>query len=89
MMEAMADKPAREKHRRPSAAEMDERVNIEHDDPEAVIKALMEVDPDSPEAKRTDPKLAIRAMLDQSPDSPEVAAARQEMEYPADETNEG
>jgi hypothetical protein len=85
----MADKPTREKHRRPSAAEMDERVNIEHDDAEAVIEALLKVDPDAPEAKRADPKLAIRAMLDQSPDSPEVAAAREAMEYPADETNEG
>jgi hypothetical protein len=66
MMERMAAKPRPEKHTRPSAAEMDERITIPLD-PETAIEALLKVDPDSPE----------------------VAAARQEIECPADETDEG
>ncbi len=41
----------RKPHRRPTAAEMDERVNIEHDAAEAVIEALLKVDPDAPVAQ--------------------------------------
>lgn len=36
-----------------------------------------------------DLELAIEALLKVDPDSPEAAAARQEIEYPADETDEG
>jgi hypothetical protein len=36
-----------------------------------------------------DPELAIEALLKVDPDSPEAAAARQEFEYPAVETDEG
>jgi hypothetical protein len=45
----MGDKPVREKHKRPSAAEMDERVAIPLD-PETAIEALLKVDPDAPAA---------------------------------------
>jgi hypothetical protein len=46
----MAEKRVRdEPHKRPSKAEMDERITIPLD-PETAIKALLKVDPDSPES---------------------------------------
>jgi hypothetical protein len=44
----MVDKRTREKHKRPTPEQLDERIAIAYPDPEKVIEALMQVDPDTP-----------------------------------------
>jgi hypothetical protein len=39
-----------EPHHRPTPEQLDEKISLKNDDPEAVIEALMRVDPDGPEA---------------------------------------
>jgi hypothetical protein len=45
----------KEPHKRPTAEQLDERINLP-DDPAKVIEAILNVDPNAPEADKAKPK---------------------------------